>query len=523
MKRSVITACFIIALAVLAAMSAADESVRSPLVGLWEFEKTEVDADFMSYAEYTADGIYVFQLVTGGEVRSLDIDRYTDADGLVEYDEGYPFTYSLEGDTLILTRIAQRPYEAPVVSTWHRMAERPDCLLSVRNRGDYAYTEEGGEATIVKYIAADHPGALGETVAVPDELGGLRVTAMREYAFENMRADTVILPESLTAIPDHAFEDSLFRRIVIPEGIAGIGAWAFADNDALEEIALPESLVRIGENAFANCGLTEIELPGELSVLEGNPFSACPELRRIRVAEENPAFELIDGVLFGREDRRLIWYPMPLNRRDYTVPDGVRIICDSAFWGNQHLESVALPDSVTEIGAFAFDQCTHLETIRLPASVTVIGQYAFSGCWSLQELTVPEGVTEISKGLLYGASELRSVRLPSSLTAIRYGAFTGCDSLSEITIPDGVMEIGSMAFYGCYSLMSVDLPDSLETIGDQAFERCSGLRRIVIPSGVIRIGETAFRSCTGITLVVSAGSFAEQFCLAQGIPHEVAE
>ena len=45
--------------------TAAAASLDSDLVGLWQFERSDNldDLDFESYVEYTADGLYIFQMV----------------------------------------------------------------------------------------------------------------------------------------------------------------------------------------------------------------------------------------------------------------------------------------------------------------------------------------------------------------------------------------------------------------------------------------------------------------------------
>ncbi len=502
----------------------AEEEPSDPLTGLWVYERTDnEEADFTSYMEYTPDGTCIFQMVSGSEVTYLRVAGYASADGRIVYDDHVATSYAVAGDTLTCTEEAATRWQEPDVYTYRRVTERPPELLTIRRSGDFCYTEDGlGNAMIVAYIDWDDPGDSAQTLLVPDSLDGRPVTALRTSAFEACVKDTVILPAGITAIPDFAFDDATVRRIVLPEGVTEIGNYAFDGVDTLAEINLPEGLVRIGRDAFSYTALTEIDLPDSLAVLEGNPFSGCKALRQIGVPEDHPAFCLIDGVLFGREDQRLIWYPVPRGAAHYNVPEGTRVI-GGAFLGQQYLESVTLPGSVTEIGEFAFYYCPRLQRLELPASVSAIGSDAFEHCWSLQDMTFPEGVTELPDFVLHDAVELRTVQLPDTLTRIGAYAFWDCNSLTGAVIPDGVTEIGTMAFCNCYSMTSLVLPESLESIGFRAFDGCSRLTRLVIPAGVTRIGNQAFDGCSGLTLVVVPGTYAEQYCQEQGIPYEYAE
>ena len=59
------------------------------------------------------------------------------------------------------------------------------------------------------------------------------------------------------------------------------------------------------------------------------------------------------GVKYSKDVRKLLKAPKEL-RRDYSVKEGIRIICNHAFSDCSSLYDIAIPDSVTDIGNFAF-------------------------------------------------------------------------------------------------------------------------------------------------------------------------
>ena len=189
--------------------------------------------------------------------------------------------------------------------------------------------------------------------------------------------------------------------------------------------------------------------------------------------EEELKEALVDewGVKYSKDGRKLLEAPGELSGA-YSVKEGTKIICDSAFW-----------------------YCSSLSEIVIPSSVTSIGDSAFYGCNSLSEIVIPSSITSIGDSAFYGCNSLSGIVIPSSVTSIGDRAFSSCDSLSEIVIPSSVTSIGKSAFWGCNSLSEIVIPSSVTSIGKGAFYVCDSLSEIVIPSSVTSIGDSAFYGC----------------------------
>ena len=272
------------------------------------------------------------------------------------------------------------------------------------------------------------------------------------------------------------------------------------------ELEIPAALdghavTAIGPEAFyRRDSLAGVTIPNSVTTLTGNPFSYCERLTEIRVSPDHPALEVVDGVLFGRQDKRLICCPYALAGESYAIPRGTRIIGENAFFHCDSLLSVTVPDSVMEIGDQAFCSCWDLAGITLPEGVTAIGYQAFFQCFDLAAVTLPEG-----------------------LTAIGDSAFDSCFSLAGITIPGSVTTIGESAFSVCDNLTAVVLPDSVTEIGTNAFANCPVLAAVNLPAGVTAIGEEAFADCPLLTLTVTRGSYAERYCRDNGLAYAYAD
>ena len=69
---------------------------------------------------------------------------------------------------------------------------------------------------------------------------------------------------------------------------------------------------------------------------------------------------------------------------EFTIPDNIITIEDSAFRDCDSLTSIVIPDSVTTIGDGAFYWCDSLTEVIIPDSVTSIGESAFQNCKNLE-------------------------------------------------------------------------------------------------------------------------------------------
>ena len=119
----------------------------------------------------------------------------------------------------------------------------------------------------------------------------------------------------------HKYFDDI-DSVVVKYGVTRIGSGAFY-HTSLKSIALPESLVSIGNAAFGNCtSLSSINLPQSLTSVESHTFEGCSSL-----------------------------------------------------------SSIVLPNSVTNIGQYAFADCDSLRSIYIPSSVVFIDDTAFSNTW----------------------------------------------------------------------------------------------------------------------------------------------
>ena len=218
------------------------------------------------------------------------------------------------------------------------------------------------------------------------------VKVIGNCAFDLCRSLTIInIPNSVTTIGNCAFLGCDYLiSINIPNSVTTIGKSAFSDCYYLTSINIPNSVTTIGDSAFWWCySLISITIPSSVVTIIGNPFCHWHG----NLYNESKVFIYEDHVLFNKNKTTLI--ACIAKKTNYTIPNRVTTIGDSAFLGCESLTSINIPNSVTTIGKSAFSKCQSLTSINIPNGVTIIGNYAFNGCKSLTSITIPSSVVTI--------------------------------------------------------------------------------------------------------------------------------
>ena len=417
--------------------------------------------------------------------------------------------------------------------------ETPEVAIPVSPIDDFMWqkTENGEGIIIAKYIGND------TQVRIPDTFEGLPVLEIGQNAFDEHRSITrIIIPSSVEIIRNHAFVlCTSLTSVNIPFGTTIIEHYAFLGCQALKNITIPESVTSIEEYAFAYCStLQSIGIPESVTSIGYKAFSGLSSTTSINVADHNPQYSSIDGIMFNKDQSVLLQCPGGMTGA-YSIPQGVKSIGAGAFSSCGNLTNIFIPDTVKSIGAHAFYSCSNLESVNIPDCITSISDYTFSGCGNLSSIVIPNAVVSIGAGAFSGCDNLTSIVVPDTVASIGAGAFSGCSNLESVNIPDSVTSIsdellsdcssltsinipstvtsiGARAFFHCSSLASIDMPNTVTTIEIQTFEGCKALTNVTIPSSVTSIGGSAFSDCDNLTSIVipdtvtSIGDYAFSHC-----------
>jgi len=350
-----------------------------------------------------------------------------------------------------------------------------DCLVTANAAGtatitvttqDGGYTANCTVTVTSPYIATGTAGPLTWTLTHDGTLTISGNGGMPNYMWYH--------DGSLPSPPWGAYESSI-KSVVVETGISRLGSGAFrasqypTGNQYITSVSLPNGLTSIGGGCFSGSHFTEITLPNTLNTIEnlafmgcegltslhipasvinivdnstyqGNITFECRNLTSITVDAGNPNYSSLDGVLFNKNQTRLMAFPQNKGG-DYTIPSTVTLVDAHAFDGwNTVLTSVTVPASVVNLQSWPynpdpgfFSSCVAITSIsvnssnsvytsddgilynknkttllyypqrkagttfEIPASVTTIGHYSF---WFnqnqyLKTLIIPSSVTYI--------------------------------------------------------------------------------------------------------------------------------
>ena len=296
----------------------------------------------------------------------------------------------------------------------------------------------------------------------------------------------VTIGEGVTAVGDRAFANTKLTEVNLTN-LTRIGTSAF-ENTLLTEAKFSDSLTSIGDNAFAGTGITKIVIPAQMEV--NTAAFAGIETEGIRLSDSATD----EQISAWNEAYETPWYnPM------------IRESEESSF--------VKMPYVPTSEEYFEIDESTGTITeytgtdvdVVIPRSiggveVKSIGYGAFA---SAEDYTDTEMDTNQEDWL-----HLRSVVIPETVTSISDSAFNYCQQLETVICYGPLETSGKGTFHLCRSLKNVVFVNGVKVLDNYLFEFCQSLTNVWYKGTVDLIGEDCFRACGLESFIVNAKQVA---------------
>ncbi len=296
--------------------------------------------------------------------------------------------------------------------------------------------------------------------------------------------------------------NSSIREVVIPDTLVEIGDDAFAQCNNLTKVTFGKNLRKVGENAFANCGKDVEFISGEAKIIEvgenafGDFKKTADEKGVVTIGGVAVAYvgygktiEISENITIIAE-RAFANAPF-VSKIDFSAAKSLIEIKKEAFIGLEEITDIALPENLTSIGERAFYGCVRLSVISGIPTSGEIGSAAFdecgtekNACWDVRNgvlrryrgnaktVVIPQNVIEIAANAFKGNSYAETVVFPTELTTVGKSAFESCVNLKQVIVNDKLNEIREKAFYGCDELDKIDFSfaNGLNVIAGDAFD-----------------------------------------------------
>ncbi len=151
--------------------------------------------------------------------------------------------------------------------------------------------------------------------------------------------------------------------------------------------AIQEAVISAGENTLAE-DFTYREVDGGVEIQGYNGFEV-DTLIIPKTIGSRPVIKIGENAFQN------------LGLTEVVIPDSVECIEDGAFKGCKRLEKVKLSQNLNKLGGEVFEECENLKSLDLPNSLCRVGPRCFSET-GIEYIAIPKNLEIISTGCFWG-------------------------------------------------------------------------------------------------------------------------
>ena len=248
--------------------------------------------------------------------------------------------------------------------------------------------------------------------------------------------------------------DKNSKKIIIPASVQGY------------------KVTSIGSQAFYDCGIESVILPGAVTTIGSYAFAYCKSLANISGIND---VEYIGASAF----RDTPWLA--------SLPEGVNYIGKVllTYKGTMPANTtIKVEEGCTQIAYSAFDHQKGLVGIVIPSSVKYISSSSIIYCESLRTIIVD------SNNPIYDSRDDCNAIIKTEEEEL----IIGCVGT---IIPRTIKSIGFQAFYANYDLLEINIPDNIDSIAQWAYTSVITAEKITIGKGLRVLGHRCFGRSSG--------------------------
>ena len=246
------------------------------------------------------------------------------------------------------------------------------------------------------------------------------------------------------------------KGIELTDAPTEIEDYLFSGLTELEQVVLPNSIKRIGVQAFSYCkNLKEINIPENVESIEESAFWYCNSLDTISVDGQNDNYHSYNNCLYDKDMTNLILVSRAI--KELNIPEGVLNITPYALGDCKNLIHLNIPSTLIDYGSYLnFYECENMLSINVDKN---------NNCYS----SVDGFLLNKEKTLLLQAPRgIENCAIPECVNIIGNRAFDNCNKLINVEFSSKMTGIEEFAFYNCKSLLEITVPYNITYIDKYA-------------------------------------------------------
>lgn len=214
------------------------------------------------------------------------------------------------------------------------------------------------------------------------------------------------------------------------------------------------TVTSIGEDAFKNSSITNIELPKTITQITKGAFWGCSDLYSFYIDHQNLSYRTIDGVLYSYDASLLI--QCPALKENITISEYTTAIEEGAFAYCTNITSITIPNHITSIPSRAFYNCNKLQTVVFSENLQTIGEYAFYNCHALSSVSFPVSLTNIDDYAFSACSGIHTLEFKGTTPpTLGIDVFESIQNGTSIYVPESSVSVYAQdSFWSSYSVIS---------------------------------------------------------------------
>ena len=366
---------------------------------------------------------------------------------------------------------------------------------------DFNFTQITNSAGEPAYKVALNSAAKvsAETIIVPNTYEGLPVTEIADNGFgASSKLTVVALPSSIEKIGNNAFANCKVLKHVSMPKVKTIGNNAFAMCPSLERMYFPQSITSVGTNILRN-NSNEIYIQrseNEISNLWNstwNQYFTGIETYDAEIGETLHYVPILDS-----ENGDIIGYEIPewQTLGDAGADMVIYTMVKSAAKPDEYLPLLNINTGAfmgTDVNSITIRDRHDDDPMFEPAQHKLNLRSAALSYTYAKEINIETSIT------LNHPDDLQNNNFENENGKSTY-VFAGSLDLEAITLPEDIDEITSYMFSDCNFLKQIKIGKNTEAnnlmgitkIGQHAFEGCFAIDSITLPSTVVEVGKAAF-------------------------------